>query len=263
MERDTGVRRSLRTPRAAGIAGVLFGLLLTAALVLVRLGAPGDPADVGAGLADPGRRRLVMLALNLVPFAGIAFLWFIGVVRDRIGPREDRFFATVFLGSGLLFVGMLFVATGVATGVLADAAARPGRATDGWVLGQRIGAVIMHTYAMRMSAVFTISTAAIGLRTGFVPRWLGFSGYAVAVILLLGIGLTRWVEVLFPFWILLLSLHILLESLKGSQRDPLGAARGAPPAGCEGGGREERSWPDRAIPRSTRSTVSFRQACVN
>ena len=160
---------------------------------------------------------MVILALNLVPFAGIAFLWFIGVVRDRIGQREDRFFATVFLRSGLLFVAMLFVATGVATGVLADAVARPGGAMDGWVLGQKIGAVIMHTYAMRMGAVFTISTATIGLQTNFIPRWLGFSGYAVAVILLLGIDFTRWVEVLFPFWILLLSLHILVESFKGAK----------------------------------------------
>lgn len=226
MEQDAGVRRSLRTPRAAGIAGVLFALLLTAALVLVRLAAPGDRADVGASLADPGRRRLVILALKLVPFAGIAFLWFIGVVRDQIGQREDRFFATVFLGSGLLFVAMLFVATGVATGVLADAAARPGGATDSWVLWQKIGAVIMHTYAMRMGAVFTILTATIGLRTSFIPRWLEFSGYAVAVILLLGIDLTRWVEVLFPFWILLLSLHILVESFKGGQGNRVHGAVG-------------------------------------
>src|SRR5207244_6006962 len=83
-------------PRAAAIAGILFALLLTAALVLVRVGAPPDSGDTGAWLTDPSSRRLVALALNLVPFAGIAFLWFIGVVRDRIGQREDRFFATVF-----------------------------------------------------------------------------------------------------------------------------------------------------------------------
>jgi hypothetical protein len=42
------------------------------------------------------------LAVNQVPFAGIAFLWFIGMLRDRLGEFEDRFFATVFFGSGLL-----------------------------------------------------------------------------------------------------------------------------------------------------------------
>jgi len=211
MEQDAGVRRALRTPRAAGIAGVLFALLLMAALVLVRLAAPAGPGDAGAVLADPGRRRLVVLALNLVPFAGIAFLWFIGVVRDRIGQREDQFFATVFLGSGLLFVAMLFVASAVTAGFLA-AAARPGPPGEVSGVGRRVGAVVLHVYAMRMAAVFTISTATIGLRTGFIPRWLGFSGYAVALVLLLAIDVTPWVELLFPIWILLLSVDTLAES---------------------------------------------------
>jgi hypothetical protein len=203
------VSRSLRTPRAAAIAGIVFAL----ALVFLRLAAMSDPTHGRAWVTD----ARVSFTLRLVPFTGIAFLWFIGVVRNRIGEHEDRFFATVFLGSGLLFVAMLFAASGVGTGVLADAIARPGGATDGWTLGRKIAAVIMHTYAMRMAAVFMISTVTIGLRTGFVPRWLGFSGYAITVILLIGIDLTLWVEVFFPLWILLLSLHILVESFKGSQ----------------------------------------------
>lgn len=206
--------RSLRTPRAAGIAGVLFALLLTSALVLVRLAAPADPDDARALLTDPARRRLIVLALNLVPFAGIAFLWFIGVVRDRIGPREDRFFATVFLGSGLLFVAMLFVASAVTAGFLADAAARMAASQEVSGVGRRVGAVVLHIYAMRMAAVFTISTATIGLRTGFIPRWLGFSGYAVAAVLLLAIDVTPWVELLFPLWILILSVDTLAESFR-------------------------------------------------
>jgi hypothetical protein len=215
MEPDAGVvRHSLRTPRAAGIAGVVFALLLTATLVLVRLAAPAGPGDAAAVLADPGRRRLVILALNLVPFAGIAFLWFIGVVRDRIGQHEDRFFATVFLGSGLLFVAMLFVASAVTAGFLADAAARPGAPQEVSGVGRRVGAVVLHVYAMRMAAVFMISTATIALRTGFIPRWLGFSGYAIALVLLLAIDVTPWVELLFPIWILLLSVDTLAKSLR-------------------------------------------------
>ena len=96
----------LRTPRAAAVAGILFCVLLTTAFVLLRLSVPAQPGAAGAWLTDPGRRTAVAIALNLVPFAGIAFLWFSGVLRDRIGEREDRFFATAFLGSGLLFVGM-------------------------------------------------------------------------------------------------------------------------------------------------------------
>jgi hypothetical protein len=213
MDRDVSAGRALRTPRAAGIAGVLFALLLTTALVLVRLAVPVDLADSGQWLADPGRRRQIILALNLVPFSGIAFLWFIGVVRDRIGEREDRFFATVFLGSGLLFVAMLFVASAVTAGFLADAA--PGGAADGSGFNRRIASVIVRTYAMRMAAVFMISTATIGLRTGFLPRWLGYSGYAVALVLLLVIDVTPWVELLFPFWIFLVSVDTLVENLGG------------------------------------------------
>ena len=217
MDQDAVATRSLRTPRAAGIAGVLFALLLTGVLVLLRLAAPSGPGDAAAALADPGRGHLVVLASHLVPFAGIAFLWFIGVVRDRIGQREDRFFATVFLGSGLLFVAMLFVASAVTAGLLADAAARPGASQEVSGFGRRVGAVVLHVYAMRMAAVFTISTATIGLRTGFIPRWLGFSGYAIALVLLLTIDVTPWVELLFPIWILLLSVDTLAESFKYSR----------------------------------------------
>jgi hypothetical protein len=215
MNEDVRAGRALRTPRAAGIAGVLFALLLTTALVLVRLAVPAGVGDSGPWLADPFRRRQVILALNLVPFAGIAFLWFVGVVRDRIGEREDRFFATVFLGSGLLFVAMLFVGSAVTAGFLADAA-REGTA-DGSLFGRRIAGVIMRTYAMRMAAVFTISTATIGLRTGSLPRWLAYSGYAMALVLLLVIDITPWVELLFPLWIFLVSVDTLLESLAGRQ----------------------------------------------
>src|SRR5262245_50088119 len=173
IENDAVLSRSLRTPRAAGIAGVLFAVLLATALVLIRLAAPAHPADAAPFLAEPAKRRLVILALNLVPFSGIAFLWFIGVVRYRIGQREDRFFATVFLGSGLLFVAMLFVASAVTAGFLADAAARLGASQEVSGLGRRVGAVVLHIYAMRMAAVFTISTAALGTRTGSIPRGAG------------------------------------------------------------------------------------------
>ena len=115
----------LRTPRAAAVAGIIFSALMITALVLLRVSAPAHSADAGAWLTDPHRRAGVAIALNLVPFAGIAFLWFIGVLRDRIGEREDRFFATVFFGSGLLFVAMLFVAAAVSGGLIANASSEP------------------------------------------------------------------------------------------------------------------------------------------
>ena len=106
----------LRTPRAAAVAGILFSTLLGLALILIIVSTPSDPAGDGAWLAVPARRATVAIALDLVPCAGLAFLWCFGVVRARIGQREDRFFASVFLGSGLLFVAMLFVGAAFAGG---------------------------------------------------------------------------------------------------------------------------------------------------
>ena len=142
---------TLRTPRAAAVAGIIFSVLLIAALVLLRISVPANPAVPGAWLTDSRHRAQVAIALNLVPFAGIAFLWFIGVLRDRIGDREDRFFATVFLGSGLLFVAMIFAAAAIAGGLIAEAALQPGAGT--LALGRLVTATFVNIYAMRMAAV--------------------------------------------------------------------------------------------------------------
>src|SRR4051812_36651909 len=100
--------RALVPPRAAAIAGVIFSVLMSVSLVIIRLAVPPYQTDSGEWLTDPFRRNAVRFAVQLVPFAGIAFLWFIGVLRSRLGALEDQFFATVFFGSGLLFVASLF-----------------------------------------------------------------------------------------------------------------------------------------------------------
>ena len=67
-------RAGLRKPRAAAVAGILFSVLLGLAFVLVIISEPSDSAATGVWLSDPGRRGTLAIALNLVPFAGIAFL---------------------------------------------------------------------------------------------------------------------------------------------------------------------------------------------
>jgi hypothetical protein len=217
---DSVTGTGLRTPRAAAAAGIVFSLLFGLALVLLLLSAPLDTATAGVWLTDASHRATIAVALNLVPFGGIAFLWFIGVVRDRIGPREDRFFASVFLGSGLLFVAMLFVGAAVDGGLIATAAARPAVSGPGTLaISRQITHLALHVYALRMAAVFTFSTATITLRTKVIPRWIGVLGFAVGVVLLVSVGLTPWVELLFPAWILLLSIDIMRTGL----RSPRGA----------------------------------------
>ncbi len=212
------VGRAIRTPRGAALAGIAFSLLFAVALVLVRTAIPADPEDAERWLSDDSRRDAVLLGLGLVPFAGIAFLWFVGVVRDRIGEAEDRFFATAFLGSGLLFVGMLFVASAVAGGLIvaADRNADSLLASGAWEFGRETTYELMVVYAMRMAAVWTLAICTILLRARLAPRWLVASGYVIAIVLLLTTGSVAWVELAFPAWVLALSVYVLVT---GSRRD--------------------------------------------
>ena len=211
------VARAIRTPRAAALAGIAFSILFALALILVRTAIPADPDDAEQWLSDGSRHDAVLLGLGLVPFAGIAFLWFVGVVRDRIGEAEDRFFATAFLGSGLLFVGMIFAASAVAGGLIAAAEQNADRllSSGAWEFGRETTYELMVVYAMRMAAVCVLAISTILLRTRLAPRWIVASGYAIAVVLLLTVGSFAWVELLFPAWILALSVYVLVTSLRG------------------------------------------------
>jgi hypothetical protein len=191
----------LGTPRAAGIAGVVFAVLMAAAIVLVRLALPGG-AEGGGVAVDGGRRDSVRTALELLPFAGIAFLWFMGALREQAGAGEDRFVSTVFLGSGLIFVATLFGCAAAAGTVLDEGEQDP-------PFGRRFAYTLLTTYSMRMAAVFVITTSSIGRRLGVLPRPLVLLGYLAGLILLVVGSSLPWSELVFPAWALIVSLHIL------------------------------------------------------
>lgn len=216
------VARAIRTPRSAALAGIAFAALFTVALVMIHTAVPDDPADAGQWLSDDWRRELVLRAVGLVPFAGIAFLWFLAVLRDRVGALEDRFFATVFLGSGLLFVGTIFVAAAVAAGVIAAAGRSNGdlAASGTWAVGSRITSELMGVYAMRMAAVFALVTSTIMRRTALAPRWLVLFGSAIGVVLLVTVGSFAWVWLAFPTWVLVLSVHVLVVEHRRTRPGP-------------------------------------------
>jgi MFS family permease len=202
----------LTTPRAAALAGVVFAVLFGATLVLIRMKMPQDVADLAGWLQD--ERGAILTATVLMPFAGISFLWFIGAVRDNFGRYEDRFFATVFLGSGLLFLAMMFVAMAVAAALVAssegvtDATAHTEVANFGTMIFLAAG----QTYGIRMAAVFMISLATIWRKTGLMPGWLVGVSYVVALGLLIASDLSTWVTMAFPVWVLVVSGFILLRA---------------------------------------------------
>jgi hypothetical protein len=207
-------RANLKTPKAAAIAGMLFSMLLIAAFWLLRTSIPADPQESGAWVrGNPGS---VALALNLMPFAGIAFLWFIGVLRDRLGQQEDRFFATVFFGSGLLFLAMLFTSAAIMGAILIAFAMQPeeliGSAT--FHFARAAAYSLVNVYMIKMASVFMITTSTVAIYTGIAPRWLAILGLALALILLFGSFYISWSFLVFPLWVFLLSASILSDSLR-------------------------------------------------
>jgi hypothetical protein len=218
------IHADLKTPRAAAIAGVLFSVLFTSSYSLLRLSIPADPHEKGAWL-ETGAER-VSLALNLMPFAGIAFLWFIGVLRDRLGALEDRFFATVFLGSALLFLGMMFVAAAATGGLMGAYSAEPAALFNSaaFAFGRAFTFDVTNIYAIKMAAVFMITASTLAVRTDFIVRWIALLGYVFAAFILLGSGYFAWASFVFPFWVLLVSGYILIDNLTGTSHQRLNDA---------------------------------------
>ncbi len=201
----------LRTPGAAAIAGIVFAAIQLAVLVLLHRSVPAG-AQSADWVVDEANRRAVSIAASLIPFAGISFLWFIGVIRSRLGDREDKLFATVFLGSGLLFVAMLFVATSFLATILVLASQGVPVRDETMVALQVLTRELMGAFGARMAAVFTLAVTSVGVRTRLLPRWLVAVGLLAAILLLLSPPLTAWVQVAFPLWVLALSVQFLMSS---------------------------------------------------
>jgi hypothetical protein len=207
------VGAKLRTPRAAALAGIVFALLLGAVYILLRLSIPTDPDD-SAWLDE--RAGFVRVGLGLVPFAGIAFLWFMGVVRDRLGDDEDRLFSTVYTGSGLLFLAMLFVSAAAAGSLLETYAGLGKVMVDSglYSYGRDVVFQIGNVYSIRMAAVFMFSLGTVGIRTGSMPLWLNVLTYILAASLLLVIGFSLWIALVFPGWVFVVSSYFFITNLR-------------------------------------------------
>jgi len=203
----------LRTPKSAAIAGILFSVLLTTAFWLLRLYVPTDPHETGDWL-ESGSRGYIVIALNLIPVAGISFLWFIGVLRDRLGAAEDRFFATVLFGSGLLMLSTLFITAAMAGGLIAAFASQPEAVLNSAAFHFARAATysVMNVYTVKMAGVFMISTSTIIAFTEIVPRWIAFIGYALALLIFFGGWYFERAFVCFPAWVFLISAYILTEN---------------------------------------------------
>jgi len=198
------------TPAAGAVAGILFAVLFGVSVMIVARTMDKASIDTGAWLERD--TRLFTFALGLIPFAGLFFLWFIAVVRAHLGRLEDQFFSTVFVGSGILFVALLFSAAASVGAIIATAERGTSGfvAGDAYLYGRNVVAQIFGIYALRMAAVFQMSQATLWLRTGVMPRWMALITFPVALVLLFIVTTSNWVILIFPGWVLMVSVYILL-----------------------------------------------------
>jgi hypothetical protein len=211
----------LATPGAAAVAGILFAVLFGTTTVLFRLSVPANPGDRGEWLDTHSTR--IKVALWLVPFAGIAFLWFIGVVRDRLGDHEDRFFSSVMFGSGLLYLAMTFAAAALIGALIGAYEAAPEQTVTSGIYAFVRQAVfhISNTFGVRMAGVFMLSTGTIWLRSGAMPRWIIGVTYLLALVQIFGMAISLWSTIIFTIWVLIVSIHFLV---RGADPSRLGSA---------------------------------------
>jgi hypothetical protein len=218
-------RRATRSIEAAAIAGLVHAVLLTVAIILVRgqPGVGGSDEALSSFLSDPGSRAQMVTALNLVALSVIALLWFIAVIRRRIGGREDKLFATVFLGGGLLVAMALLVGFAMITApaVLTDETGRVADLEASRLLGSA-GSAVLALHAPRLAAVFVLATSRLGERTGALPRWLTLVGYLVAVAMIVNYTISDPIPFFFPVWVAVVSLALLVRSRRIPAAAPSG-----------------------------------------
>jgi len=210
--------RRATTPVAGAVAGIVFAVLFSVSVAIIFTSVRDLPTDTGSWLdTDAGRLKF---AVGLVPFAGLFFLWFIAVARERLGQFEDQFFATVFLGSGLLFLALIFAAAASAGAIAATYAEDPSAftASTTYFYARQMVAQIFNVYALRMAALFLISQATLWLRTGVMPKWLAYPTYVVALMLLFVTTQAIWVVLVFPAWVFLISVYILVTHLRSGAK---------------------------------------------
>jgi len=203
------IRRQVRSPRSAAIAGILFALMRITSLVF--MSSVSDPTEFSIEWLDTLSSTSSVVVL-LVVFSGIAFLWFTGVIRDLIGEREDHFFATIFFGSGILYVGMGFVWAAILGAILGISTNFSHLLADNdiYIFGLAIMNEISNNYVLRMAGVYMISINTLWTRAEVMPRWIIILTYIVALGFLFFAGKLLVARYIFPVWVFLISVYILI-----------------------------------------------------
>lgn len=207
---------------SAALSGVGAAVLISLSVYLLsrQPGVTSSSEDL-SWYADSGNRFTVLLGLNLAALGVVAFLWFMAVIRRRLGEREDQLFATVFLGSGIAF-GLLTItaASCVAAPTLVvrfGGTASLDESTVALAHGLWFG--LWGVGASRLAGVFMAATSTIGMRFGALPRWLSRLGLVLGALLGVTGAFAGPLDFLFTVWLAAVSLTLLVTR-RSRERTP-------------------------------------------
>ena len=217
------IRREVRSPRAAAIAGIIYSILVITVMILTRRAGNVQPENITRELLESWSATF-SLVLTMIPFAGIAFLWFTGVVRDRLREREGRFFATLFFGSGTIHVLLLFV-WGAILGTILNLANMASQgivdtiSPDIFIFGVVLMNEIIGNFALRMEGVYMLAIGTLWNRTSVMPRWMTLITYILALGFLVAAEKIREARFIFPAWVFFVSVYILVLNYRVTHED--------------------------------------------
>jgi len=198
---------------AAAVSGVLFAVLFVASISLMRAGLPDlgmTRQQIAEQYLDGNAQQLVLLGFSLAPFAAIAFLWFVAVLRRRM-PPQDQFVSTVFVTAGAVFIALFLVAAALVGGpyyLLRDAA---GADLDPQTLIalESVAYGLVFVVGVRVQVLIVLSATAAARAHHALPRWLILCGYAVALLQTVNLALFEPLVFTFPAWVAAVSLTLL------------------------------------------------------
>jgi hypothetical protein len=202
--------------RSGAFAGIAFvALAVLWAIVLATADRPSyNSADdsVTEFWTDSGNRRLVLLADLALGLAGVALLWFLGSFRVvlRRAEGEPARLATIAFAGGVVLSALLFVKNAIEGGIALALEFEQGFTLDPDVY-RALNAIFLGLLIHEglAAAVLIAAASLLVLRTHVFPRWLGWTGLAVAVVALLSWLVPGLPLVLVLAWILAASVVML------------------------------------------------------
>ena len=215
-ERFARARRAVTSVEAAAVTGIAAAIQISLSTYLLQAqpSANASSSTLTSWYADAGNRDQVLWALNLAPVGALSFLWFIAVVRKRLGDREDQFFSTVFLGTGLAlaFFAVAAASAAAAPVLVVEYGDQATPSHDVISLAHSLWFGLYVICASRFAAVFMFVASTMGMRLGALPRWLGLLGYAMSIVLFITGAFSGPLAELFPIWLVIVSLTLLVTA---------------------------------------------------